>query len=101
MSFMQQKERESREKRNVFILDYPNFLSPVVEHDQNESKTFHNNNLKTATTTEQTQTRKQTSMDPKLIIEPILRLKNEEESALLSKSSDPVLEKQRDHQIRA
>lgn len=65
------------------------------------SLTFHNNNLKTATTTEQTQTRKQNSMNPKLIIEPILRLKNEEESALLSKSSDPVLEKQRDHQIKA
>ena len=37
MSFMQEKERESREKRNTLILDYPNFLSPVVEHDQNES----------------------------------------------------------------
>lgn len=82
------RKREKAGRRgNTFILDHLNFLSSVFEHDQNESKTFHNNDLKTATTAEQAQTR----MDPKLIIEPILCLKNEEESALLSKSSDPVL----------
>lgn len=86
------RKREKAGRRgNTFILDYLNFLSSVFEHDQNESKTFHNNDLKTATTTEQTQTIKQTRIDPKLIIEPVLCLKNEEESALLSKSSDPVL----------